>query len=105
MMLKWNKYEVGNILICGTEIIKNENKITIVLTHSESNGEDEYNGLVSMEKGSRGNELFNHRFFVHGWTDEEIFTKAENEAMKVLGVERKKYNDAINMLIEARRFA
>ena len=103
MLLKWNKHMIGsNIFMAGSQIKQGRDRIIISITHSDKYKEDEYPGLVTMRRGDRHNELFTHHFTAHGWTDEEVFTDAENIVMRVLGEERKKYDDAISMIVDAR---
>lgn len=102
MKLKWNKQMIGsNILIAGLTIKNGRDRIIISITHSDSHEEDEYPGLVTLRRGDRHNELFTHHFVAHGLTDEEVFTDAEEQIMKVLNEEIKKYNDASKMIAEA----
>lgn len=106
MMLKWNKHMIGsNIFIAGSEITRGRDRIIISLIHNDKHEENEYPGLVTMRRGDRHNELFTHHFTAYGWTDEEVFTDAENLVMKALNEGRKKYDDAISMITDAGGFA
>ena len=102
MFLKWNKHMISNVFIAGTEITKGRDKIIISITHSEDRDkENEYPGLITMRRDDRHNELFTHHFVAYGWTDEEIFTDAEEHVMKILDRESKKYQDASDMITQA----
>lgn len=101
MFLKWGKKVFSNSVFAGTHINKGKDKIIISITHSDNNEENEYPGLVTLRRGDRHNEIFTHHFIAHGWNDEEVFTDAEKQVMKIFEEQIKTYRDACDMVVQA----
>lgn len=102
MFLKWGKKIFSNSIFAGTHITKGKDKIIISITHSDDRDEEnEYPGLITLRRGDRHNEIFTHHFIAHGYTDEEVFTDAEKQIMKIFERETKIYKDACDMVVQA----
>ena len=101
MFLKWGKKVFSDGMFASTYINKDKDKIIISLTHNNNYKENEYPGLITLRRGDRHNEIFTHHFVAHGETDEEVFTDAENQVMKIFEREIKTYRDACDIVIQA----
>ena len=101
MFLKWGKKVFSDSVFAGTHINKGKDKIIISITHNDRNKENEYSGLVTLRRGDRHNEIFTHHFVAYGETDEEVFTDAENQVMKIFEREIKIYRDACDTVVQA----
>lgn len=101
MFLKWGKKVLSDGMFASTYINKDKDKIIISLTHNNNYKENEYPGLITLRRGDRHNEIFTHHFVAHGETDEEVFTDAENQVMKIFEREIKTYRDACDTVVQA----
>ena len=102
MFLKWGKKMFSDGMFASTYINKDKDKIIISITHNGNRDkDDEYRGLITLRRGDRHNEIFTHHFVAHGETDEEVFTDAENQVMKIFEREIKTYKDACDTVVQA----